>query len=269
MLKERTIQTKWGSVSGWETPFGLVVMVNPKWLDVDNGDKGYQREFDRKWAEKIAANWDRHKFRPVNLRLRQGLLYVTNGQHTANAAVLVGVDEVLAIVNNGSESRQDEAREYVSMQRDVKRMRPYDTYRASLIAGDEDALILRKVTNELGITVGPKRAPGVLSAIKAARDIALYGGEEALRSTLAVSLLWNEDDLDRFKYEVLMGIAKALDANSVSTIQANAKRTSAHTLFTTANSEAAGKGYVTISNIAAILGKKRRNGPTPSVIRES
>jgi hypothetical protein len=53
-------------------------------------------------------------------------------------------------------------------------MRPYDTYRASLVAGDEDALIVRKVTNNLEISVAASQDqdPFVLTSLTAARQIA-------------------------------------------------------------------------------------------------
>lgn len=268
MFKEAVIKTKWGDVRGVETPYGVIVLVDPKWLDVDNGDQGYQRVYDANWANKIAKQWKRSMARPVCLRLRKGLLYVTDGQHTANAAMLAGESEILAIINNGSESRQVEAEEFVNHQIRVKRIRPYDTYRASLVAGHEDALILRKVAGELGIEIGYKRGPNVLASIRAARDIASLG-EEALRDTLEVALVWQPEDLDRFQYEILQGISRALDATKKDVVMANAKRTTAEDLYRKAMVAAGGKGFVTISNIAAELGKRRRRPPAPSVIRET
>ena len=138
-----------GPIEGIETPYGTLALVPPLWLTVDNGSTGYQRSFDRKWAEKIAANWHRAEARPTSCRLRDGQLWITNGQHTVNAAAIVGEERVLVIINNGSPSRQREAREFVDAQVKVKRMRPFDTYRASLVAGDKDALTVRKITNEL------------------------------------------------------------------------------------------------------------------------
>src|SRR5947209_566291 len=83
-------------------------LVSPRRLDKD---PEYQREFDQGWAQKIAGNWDNSRCRPINVRLRDGNLYITNGQHTAEAAHLAGVEEVLVVINNGSPSRQKEARE--------------------------------------------------------------------------------------------------------------------------------------------------------------
>ena len=268
MFKQVVVETNHGPIEGIETAYGTLALVPPLWLTVDNGATGYQRPFDRKWAEKIAAEWRRAEARPTSCRLRDGQLWITNGQHTVNAAAIVGEERVLVIINNGSASRQREAREFVDAQTKVKRMRPYDTYRASLVAGDRDALIVRKVTNDLKITIGPNKAPGTLTAIRAVRDIALRGGEELLRETLEVSLVWPEDDTNRFQYEVLQGIAKAIDAAGFGVVQRNAKRRTATSLFTKANTDAAGRGYVTISNIAAELGKRRRTPPARSVVHE-
>ena len=269
MFKQVVIQTNHGPIEGVETPYGTLALVPPLWLTVDNGSTGYQRPFDRKWAEKIAAGWHRAEARPTSCRLRDGQLWITNGQHTVNAAAIVGEERVLVIINNGSPSRQREAREFVDAQVKVKRMRPFDTYRASLVAGDTDALIVRKITNELKITIGPNKAPGVLTAIRAVRDIAERGGEDLLRETLEVSLVWPEDDLNRFQYEMLQGIAKAIDAAGFDVVQRNAKRQTATKLYVKANTDAAGRGYVTISNIAAELGRSRRRAAVPSVVHES
>lgn len=269
MFEKTIIPTHFGNLVGVQTPYGVIVLVDPKWLDVDNGVDGYQRPFDPGWAETIARDWDRSKFRPVSIRLRKGRLFVTNGQHGANAAVMAGEELVIGIINNGVESRQVEAREFVDAQTKVKRMRPYHVYRASLVAGDVDALIVRKVTNELGIETGLNPGPNILSSISAARLIARErDGEQKLRDVLEVALVWDREDLNRFKYEMLMGISKALDASTKDNVRKNAKRRTATALYRTASIEAGGKGYVTISNIAAALGKSRRRTTPLNVIHE-
>jgi hypothetical protein len=208
-VKQATVQTHYGPIAGWQTPFGLLALVSPRWLDKD---AEYQREFDQEWAKKIARDWDNSLCRPINVRLRDGFLYITNGQHTAEAAHLAGVKEVLVVINNGSPSRRHEAREFVNFQTRVKRMRPFDTYRASLVAGDDDALIVRKVTNEMEITVAASQDqdPFVLTSITAARQIAQDFGEDGLRDTLEVAMVWA--DHNRFRADLLKGIADALDA---------------------------------------------------------
>jgi hypothetical protein len=174
-MKPHKVETRHGPVDGYETPFGVIAMIDPRLLDVDNGANGYQRPFDEKWAQKIADRWDDSKARPVNVRLRDGLRYLTNGQHTANAAVKAGRTQILAIINNGQASRELEAREFRDFQTAVKRMTAFDNYRATLVARENDALVLRKVAAELGITIGPKRdkeKPGlVLTSLTAARRI--------------------------------------------------------------------------------------------------
>lgn len=257
-MQRATIQTKHGDVTGYETPFGILALVRPSWLDKDTGEDGYQRPYDPAWARRIAAMWDYSKARPINARLRDGLLWITNGQHTAEAAMLAGVEEILVVINNGSPSRIREAQEFVAFQRDVKRMRPFDQYRASLVAGDTDALIVRKLAKELGFTVGTKRQdPFVLTTITAARDIAEQGGEDRLRDVLQIVMkAW--EDHSRFKYEILAGVNRALDVASVEDVQRNAQKWgTAASLFAKQNAEAGGKGYVTISNIGAALNKRQ------------
>ena len=69
---------------------------------------------------------------------------------------------------------------------------------------------------------------------------------------------------------MLQGIAKAIDAAGFDVVLRNAKRQSRdQALYIKANTDAAGRGYVTISNIAAELGKNRRQARVPSVVHES
>jgi hypothetical protein len=266
-VQQATVQTRFGAVSGWQTPFGVLALVSPRRLDKD---PEYQREFDQEWAQKIARNWDNSLCRPINVRLRDGNLYITNGQHTAEAAHLAGVEEVLVVINNGSPSRQKEAREFVDFQTKVKRMRPYDTYRASLVAGDEDALIVRKVTNELDITVAAAQDqdPFVLTSITAARQIADEFGEDGLRDTLEVAMVWA--DHNRFRSDLLKGIADALDSKDKEIVLGNARKWgTSDALYRKANDAAGGRGYRTISNIAHELSSSRRRTGPRRVVHES
>jgi hypothetical protein len=266
-VQQATVQTNHGPISGWQTPFGLLALVKPRWLDKDSE---YQREFDEDWAKKIARNWDNSLCRPINVRLRDGLLYVTNGQHTAEAASLAGVEEVLVVINNGSPSRRNEAREFVDFQTKVKRMRPFDTYRASLVAGDQDALLVRKVTDELEITVAASQAqdPLVLTSITAARQIADEFGEDGLRDTLEVAMVWA--DHNRFRADLLKGIAEALDAKDKEIVLANARKWgTSDALYRKANDDARGRGYRTISNIGNMLSSSRRRKPLVPAVHES
>lgn len=267
-MQHVSVTTRFGDVEGYETPFGIIALVEPRWLDVDNGNTGYQREFDRKWAKTIADQWSNAKFRPINVRLRDGYLYITNGQHTAEAASLANIAKVLVVINNGAPSRENEAREFVDFQTRVKRMRPFDVYRAALVARDEWALRLRKIAGELDITVSPTRGPGRLTAITAAKKLATgAGGEGCLRDVLTVaSTAWQPDDLNRFKYEIMLGMAQAVELRGTDVVLKNAQRTTATKLFSAANTDAGGRGYVTISNIAAKLAATR--GGQPRTVRE-
>lgn len=274
MFEQSTVETRHGVFAAYETPFGQIALVDPKWLTVDNGAEGYQRPYDDTWAEKIAAHWDDTKARPVNARLRDGYLYLTNGQHTANAAVKAGRDQILAIINSGTPSRVREAQEFSDFQTKVKRMTPYDSYRAALVAMHTDALTVRKVTKELGIEIGPKKdkdSPGrVLTSVTVARKIAEESGEDTLREVLEVCTMWDESEAARFRYEVLAGVHTAILGNGKARVVENAERAQIGKLWSEASRQAGGKGgYVAISNLASALGKRRRPAPAPNVVYEA
>jgi hypothetical protein len=103
-------------------------------------------------------------------------------------------------------------------------MRPFDTYRASLVAGDDDALLVRKVTNDLEITVAASQGqdPFVLTAITPVRQIAEEFGEDGLRDTLEVAMVWA--DHNRFRADLLKGIAEALDSRDKVIVLGNARK---------------------------------------------
>jgi hypothetical protein len=262
-VKQATITVKEGTITGWQTPFGLVALVPPRWLTKDSE---YQREYSEETARAIAfgdssdpakwPGWKNERARPVNCRVRNSRLFVTNGQHTAEAATLAGVEEILVIINNGSPSRATEAQEYVAFQRSVKPIGAYDTYRASLVAGDGDALVVRKVTSELGVIPAARQEgdPMKLTSITAARDLAGRGtaipgsevDEQAFRDVLEIALeAWTDpDDLHRFRSDLLHGIDMAIDLRDKETVLENARRYStSDALYQEANAEARGRGY--------------------------
>jgi hypothetical protein len=268
LVREATIETAYGPIVGVDTPFGVIALVKPSWLDVDNGEGGYQRAYDEAWSRDIASKWENANCRPVNARLRDGRLWVTNGQHTANAAVFADVEEILVIINNGTPSRQNEAAEYDRFNTKIKRMRPFDVYRAALIALRDDALILRKVTGELGLTVAPSgNDPMTLTSITTCRDIA-ENGEEALRDAFEVAMTWA--DATRFRSDLLAGIDLALQSAPKSVVLANAARyATGEVLYRKANDEAGGKGYRTRSLIRLYLAAQPRGRTTRSVVHEA
>ena len=155
-----------------------------------------------------------------------------------------------------------EAAEFVAFQNSVRPIRPFDTYRASLVAGDKDALVVRKVTQELGIEVAAKQEsdPMKMTSITAARDLAGRGRanagseahEQALRDVLEIALeAWqNESDLHRFRADLLHGIDQAIDIRDKETVLENARRyATSNDLYVEANNEAMGRGYKTVSLI--------------------
>lgn len=285
-MEQVTIEVREGAITGWQTPFGLVALVPPLWL---RKDEDYQRPYNKDDAHRIAhgdptdpvkwPGWINERARPVNCRLRENKLYVTNGQHTAEAATMAGVDQILVIINNGSPDRAGEAAEFVAFQTSVRPIRPFDTYRASLVAGDRDALVVRKVTQELGIEVAGKQEgdPMKLTSITAARDLAGRGTalagseahEQALRDVLEISLeAWqNRDDLHRFRADLLHGIDQAIDIRDKETVLENAKRyATSNDLYVEANTEAMGRGYKTVSLIRDKLAHVSRRRQPRGVI---
>lgn len=99
-------------------------------------DMSYQRLVSNT-AAKIASEFDVTRVQVLTVSYRDGKFYVIDGQHRLTAARVVGVTELPCIIHTGL-TRADEALMFARQNVNVKKLYPFDTYKANLACGNAD-----------------------------------------------------------------------------------------------------------------------------------
>lgn len=148
-----------------------------EWLHVDrlSLDISYQRSTDndasRRLIASIAAKFDWRLCTPLVVSRRpDGSFAVIDGQHRLLAARLRKMDDLPCCVFT-YDSPQDEARMFVAANRSRKPMNRLDDFHAAIAAGDDEALQVRQLITDAGLTV----ARNTSSSAWAAGEIAFTG----------------------------------------------------------------------------------------------
>lgn len=121
-------------------------------------DSSYQRSIDndgsRRLIASIAANFDWRLCAPLVVSRRpDGSKVIIDGQHRWAAAMRRGDLPQLPCCLFTYGSPEDEARMFIVANRARKAMNRMDDFHAALAAGDEDALDIRRLVSEAGLTI--------------------------------------------------------------------------------------------------------------------
>ncbi|MFK3780948.1 DUF6551 family protein [Agrobacterium sp. NPDC089420] len=135
-------------------------MPSIEWVHVTEltVDSSYQRSIDndgsRRLIASIAANFDWRLCAPLVVSRRpDGSKVIIDGQHRWAAAVRRGDLPQLPCCLFTYGSPEDEARMFIVANRARKAMNRMDDFHAALAAGDEDALDIRRLVSEAGLTI--------------------------------------------------------------------------------------------------------------------
>ncbi len=175
---------------------------------VSNQD--YQRNLSQGHIEKAAENFDLYQINPVKVSRRDGVNYVFNGQHTI---------EIVAKVSGSREtpvwcmiyddlSYSHEADIFANQMKFVKALQPYEVFMANLEANNPDQLMIRDLVESYGLTIGTKRAPGVICAVSALESIYSKYGVHVLSRVLRLIIGAWEGDINSFSANILNAVAK-------------------------------------------------------------
>lgn len=175
---------------------------------VSNQD--YQRNLSQGHIEKAAENFDLYQINPVKVSRRDGVNYVFNGQHTI---------EIVAKVSGSREtpvwcmiyddlSYSHEADIFANQMKFVKALQPYEVFMANLEANNPDQLMIRDLVESYGLTIGTKRAPGVICAVSALESIYSKYGMHVLSRVLRLIIGAWEGDINSFSANILNAVAK-------------------------------------------------------------
>lgn len=128
--------------------------VNPYELLVD---EDYQRNLSAKSLKliaRIAAEWSWSKFKTPNVaKTERGAYLVTDGQHTAIAAVTRGDIPLLPVLVSENLTVAQQAHAFVGINRDRLGITPAQLFKAEVASGDQVSLGLLTTLEAAGITV--------------------------------------------------------------------------------------------------------------------
>ena len=147
-----------------------------RWLKIAelHIDQTYQRSIESRASQllikKIAANFRWRAFGTVLLCASEIGWMVLDGQHRIEAAKLVGIEEVPAIII-GAATTQEQAIIFVEANRDRVAVNPFALHHAMLAAGDPDAIELNTVCLKHRISI--PRYPVLSDKLKPGETLAL------------------------------------------------------------------------------------------------
>lgn len=132
----------------------------PQFAPVDalQVDDTYQRSIEggpsRKLIIKIAENWDWRLCLPLLVSRRGGKLWVIDGQHRHEAAMLRGDIPHLPVVVFDFDDPKAEAELFVAANRSRRAMSSLDDFHAAVVAGDPKAMAVHDAVTAAGLVVG-------------------------------------------------------------------------------------------------------------------
>lgn len=119
----------------------------------------YQKNLDMKRVEKIVKKFDINRMRPIDVSLRDGMYFVFDGQHRANAYYLMGYTHIPAIVHTGL-TYEDEAYLFARQQDEVGSVTLNHKWNALVEARDPEVMEISKICKEYGFTILAKNNKG-------------------------------------------------------------------------------------------------------------
>lgn len=174
----------------------------------------YQRTLSQAHIARAAANFDLYQINPVKVSRREGINYVFNGQHTV---------EIVATVSGSRDTPvwcmiyddlvyEHEADIFANQMKFVKRLQPYEIFKANVEAGNDVQLIIQGVVEAYGLKVGSKRTPGVICAVTTLENIYLTHGYHVLNRVMRLIVGTWEGDINSFSSNMLNAVARLVTA---------------------------------------------------------
>lgn len=125
----------------------VLICINPKYIHYPE----WQREIRLPKAFDIGNNYDSRRWGLPLYWKYKGLLWAIEGQHRTYGALKAGKE---SIVGEVIECPLEEAINlFVNQTKDRTQIQPKDTYRASVVGGDEDYIMLRDICHKHNLAV--------------------------------------------------------------------------------------------------------------------
>jgi len=138
----------------------------------------YQRTLSQVHIARAAANFDVYQVNPVKVSRRDGINYVFNGRHTVEiiASVSGSRDTPVWCMIYDDLIYEHEADIFANQMKFVKRLQPYEIFKANVEAGNDVQLIIQGLVESYGLKIGSKRTPGIICAVTTLENIYLTYG---------------------------------------------------------------------------------------------
>ena len=108
--------------------------------------------------------------------------------------------------------RRKESFIFADQKKHVKPLMPYETFFAHNEAGDAKQKLIEATVNSYGLTISGTRAPNTICAVGTLERIYDKYGQEILDATIRLSAATWEGEVNSFSGNILMGIARIVDA---------------------------------------------------------
>ncbi len=105
----------------------------------------YQRNLSISHIKRTVENFDLYQINPVKVSRRDGMNYVFNGQHTIEiiAEVSGSRDTPVWCMVYDDIDYESEADIFANQQKYVKRLNPYDIFKANIEAGNDKQVMIK------------------------------------------------------------------------------------------------------------------------------
>lgn len=174
----------------------------------------YQRTLSQVHIARAAANFDVYQVNPVKISRRDGINYVFNGQHTVEiiASVSGSRDTPVWCMIYDDLIYEHEADIFANQMKFVKRLQPYEIFKANVEAGNDVQLIIQGLVESYGLKIGSKRTPGIICAVTTLENIYLTYGYHVLSRVLRLIVGTWEGDISSFSSNMLNAVARLVTA---------------------------------------------------------
>ena len=155
----------------------------------------YQKDLNIPRVESIVKKFDINRMRPIDVSYRDGEYWVFDGQHRANAYLIMGYTEIPAIVHYGL-TYEDEAYLFARQQEEVGAVNCNHKWNALTEAKDPEVMDIIRLCKAWGFTVLEKNNKGNnIKCVKTLRDLYKEFGPQKLGSILmSIKEAWNYMD---------------------------------------------------------------------------
>ena len=174
----------------------------------------YQRPLSSGQIRRALEEFNIYQINPVKVSRRDEINYVFDGQHTCEiiAAASGSRDTPVWCMVFDELTYSEEAHTFAEQKKHVRNLAPYEIFHAHIEAGDEKQKLIETIVRSYGLVVSGSQQPNAICAVNALERIYDKYGQAILDRTLKLAIATWEGESNSLSGNMLMGIARVLDA---------------------------------------------------------